>query len=217
MVVFSLQIKEVAPIEEIFARQQPLALTIPSKVAVVGCGGIGSWVALDLALVGTRELLLIDPDALEATNLNRTPYYLKQVGCLKVTALAELIANRRPECLVITYPFCLQEVQGLLPIDLDYFIDCTDNLHVKQAAASRWHKKYIKLGYDGFYFTIDKADALPWGEETGGYGTVPSFFGTPQTVAALVVSAITAGFKLPKETVTASLADLLNYLARKRR
>ncbi|MDB5386438.1 MAG: UBA/THIF-type binding protein [Planctomycetaceae bacterium] len=41
------------------------------KVAVVGCGGTGSAVAMLLARLGVGQLLLIDKDFVELTNLNR--------------------------------------------------------------------------------------------------------------------------------------------------
>ena len=42
-----------------------------SKVAVVGLGGVGSLVAEYLARLGVGNLLLIDPDAIETSNLSR--------------------------------------------------------------------------------------------------------------------------------------------------
>lgn len=41
------------------------------SVAVVGCSGTGSWVIEQLARLGVGELVLVDPDLMEAKNLNR--------------------------------------------------------------------------------------------------------------------------------------------------
>lgn len=42
-----------------------------SRVAILGCGGLGSWVAWTLATIGVGELVLVDPDAVDLSNLNR--------------------------------------------------------------------------------------------------------------------------------------------------
>jgi hypothetical protein len=182
---------------DVYIRQQELNLHIPTRVAVCGLGGIGSWVALDLALVGVPELVLIDPDALEPHNLNRTPYTFTQVGSLKVQAIAQLIAERRPACTLILFPYMYQEVAELLPPEIEWFVDCTDALVVKRLAAGQRGWRYMKLGYDGFGFTIDMQTTLPWEEEPPGYRIVPSFVGTPQFLAALAVTIIVSNARGP--------------------
>lgn len=58
-----------------------------STVALVGCGGLGTWVACGLAGAGVRTLILIDDDRVELSNLNRQLLYTEaQLGELKVTA-----------------------------------------------------------------------------------------------------------------------------------
>ncbi len=44
---------------------------IQSKVAIVGCGGLGGYVVEGLTRLGVGELLVIDPDVFEEHNLNR--------------------------------------------------------------------------------------------------------------------------------------------------
>ena len=60
-----------------FARQLPLlgpdaqAAIAAMRVAVVGAGGTGSQVALNLAYLGFRNVLVLDDDLVDTTNLNR--------------------------------------------------------------------------------------------------------------------------------------------------
>lgn len=65
----------------------PEALEMP--VAVVGCGGIGSFAALALAKMGCRDLTLYDDDTVEEHNLPNQFYRPADVGRPKVEALAE--------------------------------------------------------------------------------------------------------------------------------
>lgn len=62
------------------------------RVAVVGVGGLGAHVAQQLAYLGVREIVLVDPDVVELTNLNRlvgaTP---DDVGRPKVAVMERLI------------------------------------------------------------------------------------------------------------------------------
>jgi hypothetical protein len=44
---------------------------VNSRILIVGCGGIGSLVAMNLAGAGVKELRLIDGDVIEPSNLNR--------------------------------------------------------------------------------------------------------------------------------------------------
>jgi len=63
-------------------------------VAVIGCGGIGSWVSYFASKYpSVRRIVLIDPDILEEHNLNRTPFLHHHIGVKKVDALIELITS----------------------------------------------------------------------------------------------------------------------------
>jgi bacteriocin biosynthesis cyclodehydratase domain-containing protein len=56
-----------------------------AKVAVLGVGGLGGWVAWALACVGIGEMWLVDGDRVEASNLNRQILYTEaDIGLLKV-------------------------------------------------------------------------------------------------------------------------------------
>jgi molybdopterin/thiamine biosynthesis adenylyltransferase len=67
------------------------AILAGSKVAVVGLGGIGSLISEYLARLGVGELLLIDPDRLDPTNLPRV------VGARRSDALPLLQNQTRPQ------------------------------------------------------------------------------------------------------------------------
>lgn len=59
------------------------------KVGIAGCGGLGSNAAAALVRVGLKQLVLVDFDRVEPSNLNRQFYFLHQIGEYKTSALAD--------------------------------------------------------------------------------------------------------------------------------
>jgi len=186
--------------DEIASRQSEINLQFYNNCVVVGVGGIGSWVALDLALSGSiANLFLIDPDIIENSNLNRTPFRLCDVGCLKVDALKYLILERRLDVSIITHsvltsPELIKELDGRARwsapnrsfISDTLIIDCRDDVYDDLYYVNC---KYYKVGYDGLSITIDGNPRLTavWGESSG-YTVTPSFIASAQLAAALVVT-----------------------------
>lgn len=61
-----------------------------ARIVVLGVGGLGGCSALSLACCGVGEMLLIDGDRVEESNLNRQILYTEQdIGRLKVDAAAD--------------------------------------------------------------------------------------------------------------------------------
>jgi molybdopterin-synthase adenylyltransferase len=75
-----------------------------SKVAVLGCGGLGGYVIEELARLGVGTIVAIDPDVFEEHNLNRqllsTPGTL---GRAKVEAAAARVADINPAVTLIPH------------------------------------------------------------------------------------------------------------------
>lgn len=67
-----------------------------ATVAVCGLGGLGSHIALALARAGVGNLILIDFDRVEVSNLHRQQYKAAQVGQYKTEALAENLREAAP-------------------------------------------------------------------------------------------------------------------------
>lgn len=88
------------------------------QVAVVGLGGVGSWVAEALARSGVGRLVLIDADDLCISNTNRQlPALQGQYGRGKADAMAE-------RCLAINPAATVEAVASFLtPGNLDELLD----------------------------------------------------------------------------------------------
>ena len=73
-----------------------------TTVAVIGTGGNGA--VLDhLVRVGFERFILVDPDTVEDTNLNRLPFTTTEIGQLKVRAWERYLRSINPSCLVAPY------------------------------------------------------------------------------------------------------------------
>ena len=68
-----------------------------ASVLVVGCGGLGSPIAVYLASSGIGKIHLIDFDTVDISNLHRQVFYaLDDVGQSKAAVLSEFIKKRAP-------------------------------------------------------------------------------------------------------------------------
>jgi tRNA threonylcarbamoyladenosine dehydratase len=79
----------------------PAQQLFDAHVAVVGIGGVGSWVVEALARSGVSRLTLIDMDHVSESNINRQVHALGHtIGQSKVLAMAERVAQIHPGCRV---------------------------------------------------------------------------------------------------------------------
>ncbi len=67
-----------------------------ARVAVAGLGGLGSNVAVSLARAGVGELMLVDFDRVDLSNLNRQQYEIADLGRYKTEALSERLTRINP-------------------------------------------------------------------------------------------------------------------------
>ena len=203
-------------LEDINNRQKGLIGDFSEQSAiVVGLGGIGNWVAVDLALIGVGTLILFDNDKVEASNLNRTLFKLNHIGQPKTKAVKELIHERRKDTIVIANDE-LFTTEHLNKLDgIDFIFDCSDTTRLKNSIAELKIKpRYIKLGYDGFEGTIsvDDFESGRWGEDSS-YTITPSFFAPPQLLSALGVIEMLLVKKPSPKTVNLNVKKILTQLS----
>ena len=185
------------------------------SAVVVGLGGIGNWVALDLALLGMGTLILYDDDKVEASNLNRTLFKLSHINKPKVSAVKELISERRKDTIVITNQelFTAEHLKKLEGID--FIFDCSDTTRLKDSIAQlKTRPRYIKLGYDGFEGTVcvDDFTSGQWGSDSS-YQITPSFFAPPQILSALGIIELLLIKKQVAKTVNLNVKKILTQLS----
>lgn len=181
------------------AQQQQL---FRSRVAVVGCGGLGGYALEELARMGVGHLVAIDPDAFEEHNLNRqllsSPSTL---GTNKALAAARRIADVNPavEVRAVQAPFTPDRADALIA-GAAAVVDALDSVETRLRLAAGCAKLGIPLvsgtiaGWFGYVTTVFPGEQTLerlyscW---TGGRGIEadvgnPAF--TPAAVASLQVA-----------------------------
>lgn len=187
-----------------YDRQKELKLNSNQTITIVGCGGIGYWVAKFCAMSGIEKIELFDPDILEEHNLNRMDVPERFLGKNKADLAKYAILSIREDCTVYSYPYKFNEMGAQKS---DWIIDCTDDGDTQlenQAIAKKKGIRYFKAGYDGENFGIHNTVA-EWGESTDGYTVVPSWSVPAVIVAALAVAKI---MKYPAKEVISSVDRL---------
>lgn len=105
-----------------------------SKVLVIGCGALGSMVAMELAGAGIGTLGIADYDNIDISNLQRQYFFTTaESGKSKVETLSCRINDLNPEIKVNTYPFIVTAKRAKeIFAEYDFIVDATDNPDTKR-------------------------------------------------------------------------------------
>lgn len=108
--------------DEVLKRQDPIVNENlkNAKVSVLGCGGLGSTIAMTLARAGVGEIFLYDFDHVEYSNLNRQNYTIDELGGPKAELTKKKIESTLP------YVTCHSQDIYLTMDNMDTIVDRTD-------------------------------------------------------------------------------------------
>lgn len=177
------------------------------KVLIVGCGGLGSPVAMYLAAAGVGTIALADGDVVDESNLQRQIiHFTADVGKPKTASAAEKLRAINPNC-------DIKEIQEFLTArnaadiidDYDFVIDGTDRYHTKYLindVCVRNRKPFSHGGvlrYSGNAFTYipgtacyrcifgdePSQDDIPTASQVGILGTVAGMIGVIQATETI--------------------------------
>jgi molybdopterin/thiamine biosynthesis adenylyltransferase len=111
---------------------------------VVGVGGTGSLACQQLAHLGATRVSVIDPDRVEATNLNRLIGSVpSDVGCPKVEVAARMIRAINPDADVTALEAdIVDEDIAQLIAKFDFVLLCTDS-HASRAVVNQAAHQYL--------------------------------------------------------------------------
>jgi len=196
-----------------------------SRVAVIGCGGLGGYLIEQLARLGIGTLVLLDPDIFEEHNLNRqllsSPAHL---GAAKVDVARERVAAVNPAVRVVSQQVAFSRDNGReLLAGCSAVLDGLDNVFVRRELSTVCRDLAIPLVHGaiaGWYgqvaVQLPGADLLPLLRPTSANGKGveaklgnPSF--TPAVIASLQVAELTK-LLLGRGTSLAGRALFVNLL-----
>ncbi|MGQ9571245.1 MAG: HesA/MoeB/ThiF family protein [Thermodesulfovibrionales bacterium] len=120
-----------------------------SKVFIAGAGGLGSPVAIYLAVAGIGQLTICDFDNLELTNLNRQILHdHTKIGLNKALSGKRTIENLNPYVKVTALQdkILSENVDNIIN-NTDIIVDCMDNFETRYVLNEIAIKKKIPLVY----------------------------------------------------------------------
>jgi molybdopterin/thiamine biosynthesis adenylyltransferase/rhodanese-related sulfurtransferase len=136
-----------------------------ASVLIVGCGGLGSPIAVYLASSGIGKINLVDFDTVDISNLHRQVFYsLEDVGKPKAEVLSQFIKKRAAftEVTFTNKPVLKENVLELIS-KVDIVVDGTDSLPTKYLLndACVLENKPLVYGslykFDGYVATFNAA------------------------------------------------------------
>ena len=119
-----------------------------AHVAVIGVGGVGSWVVEALARSALGRLTLVDMDHIAESNINRQlPALSSTLGRAKIQVLAERVTDINPATQIHLVDDFVDaaNLDSLLDSGFDAVIDCIDHYREKALiiAGCRRRKQFV--------------------------------------------------------------------------
>lgn len=122
------------------------------RIGIIGCSGTGSPVAEQLRRLGVGEIYMIDPDKVEAKNLNRIlTTKLSDIGHYKTAVLKREMDQYGGDTKVLSFPINLYDNTEVIRLlsSCDVLFGCVDSVdgrHLINQIAAFYLIPYIDLG-----------------------------------------------------------------------
>lgn len=119
-----------------------------STVMIVGVGAVGGYALEAVARSGVGNIILIDCDKFDETNINRQILALSStIGQKKVDVAKKRVLDINPDCNVLPIDRFVDEnnVSALLSQKIDYVIDAIDTVSSKCSLLEELTKKEINF------------------------------------------------------------------------
>ncbi|XP_054277704.1 NEDD8-activating enzyme E1 catalytic subunit-like [Macrosteles quadrilineatus] len=172
------------------------------KLLVIGAGGLGCELLKDLALMGFREIHVIDMDTIDLSNLNRQFLFRrKDIGSSKAEVAAEFINKRVPGCNVVPHFKKIQDYDESFYRQFHIIISGLDSV-----VARRWINGMVisLLSYDE-NGDLDQSSLIPLVD-----GGTEGFKGNARVILPGITACIECTLDLYPPQVTYPLCTIAN-------
>lgn len=119
---------------ELLIGKEAIAKLRQSTVAIFGIGGVGSFAAEALGRCGIGNLVLVDHDIINESNINRQIHATsKTINCYKVDIMKERLIEINPKIKIKTFTKMYNDLskEELLSKEYDYVVDAIDTISGK--------------------------------------------------------------------------------------
>lgn len=160
-----------------------------NSAVIIGCGGLGTNIAVHLAGAGIGRLLLVDFDNVEERNLNRQFFYTKEdIGRKKCNILAERLCAYAPETEIKSR---CGKFNNSLADGYDIIIIAVDNIETRKeinAFCKESKTPCVNGSIDGFFGTayLCLPDNTPDLEAAGCLNSTDKIMHSPSVTAGII-------------------------------
>ena len=133
--------------EELLIGKENLEKLKKSKVAVFGIGGVGSFVVEGLARAGIGNLILVDLDIIDITNINRQIHSLHStIGKPKIEVMRDRVLDINPNANVeIHNANKLENEVEIIDSSFTYIVDAVDTIITKLNIIEKAKKENVQI------------------------------------------------------------------------
>ena len=129
-----------------------------NEITIVGCGAVGSFVAVSLAKMGLTKFKLYDHDTVEEHNLPNQFFNINDIGFEKTQATKNAMRRFNSDCEIEVYKKWIEQ-----PLITPIILSCADSMSVRkelfqQAKKSKKVEFFIDTrmgGLQGQVYSID--------------------------------------------------------------
>jgi hypothetical protein len=157
------------------------------QALVIGVGGVGSYIAVCLAMTGTKDIMLVDPDIVEESNRNRVLFRYFDTGIEKVNAMESILTQLRRDINVVSRRCRVEDLgkEDKEFVSKSVVFDCRDSVE----PLPDWVPRCIATGgYDGTVVSLHTNPDLRkvFTSDVVRYTITPSYCVPPMLIASLV-------------------------------